>query len=89
MKEVLQITITRGKQPKTQIGKWLFWKIYWPIWKIQRPKLLSKFYYGLSNFILYLLPKKEREKQLKEFEDFDIVIRDKTNVSSETIIELK
>jgi len=79
MKEVLQITISKAKTPKTKLGKWWYWKVYWKIWKIWRPKLLAKFYGGLSMLMLSLLPKNKREEILKEYENIEIVIKDEIN----------
>jgi len=79
MKEVLQITLTKTKVPKSKIGKWFYWEIYWTVWKVWRPKIMAKIYLALSNFFLMLIPKSEREKVLREFEDVTIVIKDETN----------
>lgn len=79
MKEVLQITISKTKAPKTKLGKWFYWKVYFPIWRIWRPKMLSKIYWAISEGILKILPKSEREKLLKEFKEIDVVIKNKTN----------
>jgi hypothetical protein len=78
-KEVLQITFTKAKVPKSKIRKWFYWNVYWRVWKIWKPHFLAKFYWGLSNLILALLPKAEREKALKEFEDVTVVIKDETH----------
>lgn len=77
-KEVLQITLSKSKAPTSKLGKWWYWKIYFPIWNIWRPKMMAKVYMGLSNFILMLIPKSEREKILKEFEEIEVVIKDET-----------
>jgi hypothetical protein len=78
-KEVLQITFKKAKVPDSKLGKWFYWKIYWKVWQIWRPKMLAKFYGALSNFIFALMPKAEREKILKEFENIEVHIKDETN----------
>ena len=76
MKESLQITISKAKTPKTKLGKWLYWKIYWKIFKIWKPRILAKIYGALALVALSLLPKSEREKLLKEFENINVIIKD-------------
>lgn len=75
-KEVLQITISKSKIPTSKIGKWFYWNVYFIPFKIWRPKLMSKIYLGLSNICLAILPKAEREKILKEFEEVTVIIKD-------------
>jgi len=77
-KEILQITLTKQKTPKSKLGKWLFWKIYFPVWKVWRPKMLAKFYWFMSNLMLFLIPKKERDALLKEFEEIEVHVKDET-----------
>ena len=74
-KEVLQITLTKAKVPKSKIGKWLYWSVYFTVWKIWRPKILAKIYWWLSELFLRMISKSEREKLIKETEDFDVVIK--------------
>ena len=45
----LQITITPLKVPKNTITKWLFWNVYWKIWKVWRSKLLAFIFKKLAN----------------------------------------
>ena len=78
MKDTLQITLSKVKLPNSKLGKWLYWNVYFRIWKVWRPKLLAKFYYGLSNFFFMFLPKVEKEKALKELENIDVIIKDET-----------
>ena len=80
MKEVLQITLTNVKTPKSKLGKWLYWKIYWPIFKVWKPRMLAKFYGALAIVALSLMPKAEREKALKEFENIKVQIKDERKV---------
>jgi len=75
LKEYLQVTISKRKGPRTKIGRWLFWRIYWPVWKVWRPNVLSKIFFAISQFFLLLLPKEEREKLKKEYEEIDVVIK--------------
>ena len=76
MKEVLQITLTNAKTPKSKLGKWLYWKIYWPIFKVWKPRMLAKIYGALAIVALSFLPKQEREKLLKEFQNINVTIKD-------------
>jgi len=78
-KEVLQITLTKAKVPNTKLGKWWYWKIYWKVWQIWRPKLLAKIFGGLSMLMLSLMTKKAREEALKEFEEIEVHIKDERN----------
>jgi hypothetical protein len=76
MKEVLQITITKAKSPTSKLGKWWYWKIYWPIFKVWKPRMLAKIYGALAIVALSLLPKAEREEALKEFQNIEVTIKD-------------
>jgi len=75
MKESLVITFSKRKLPKTKFGKWFFWKIYFKIWCIWRPLMISKICWALSELILKMLPKKQREELLKEYEEIDVIIK--------------
>ena len=77
-KEVLQITFTTRKAPKTKFGRWLYWKVWFQFWHIWRPRQLSKFYGALSTLFLSFLPKEKREEILKEFDEIEIQFIDKT-----------
>jgi len=68
-KEILQITLSKQKAPKTKLGKWFYWKIYFKVWKIWKPRLMSKFYHGLYVFFMWLTPKETRKKIEKELEE--------------------
>jgi hypothetical protein len=76
-KEVLQITITTRKASKNKIIRW-FQHLWFNIWHIYKPKILSKVCWFLSELILKILPKEEREKLRKEYNEIDMVIIDKT-----------
>lgn len=75
-KEVLQITITNRKLSKNKIIRWFQyqWFIIWGIWK---PKVVSKICWYISEGILKILPKEEREKLRKEYEEIEVHIVDK------------
>ena len=45
----LQITITPLKVPQNKTTKWLFWNVYWTIWKVWRHKLLAFVFGKLAN----------------------------------------
>ena len=77
-KDILQITISERKSPKTKFGKWFYNKIWFPLWSIWRPRMLAKFYKGMSDFMLMFLPKQKREEFLKEFEDVEVQIVNET-----------
>jgi hypothetical protein len=76
-KEFLQVTITNRKLSKYKPIRWLQhkWFIVWSIWK---PKVVSKVCWYISEAILKILPKAEREKLRKEYEEIDMIIIDKT-----------
>lgn len=48
--EYLKITVTPMRVPKNKIIRYLFWNIYWRVWKIWKPKFLAWFYGGLANW---------------------------------------
>lgn len=76
-KEILQITIGKPRKFKTKFGKWFYNKIWFIVWYIWKPKVLSIFYGSIADFIYWLAPKSVKEewdKEMKEFE-FDIRIR--------------
>lgn len=77
-KEILQITIKPRKQPKTKFGRWFDNKIWFPFWYIWRPKAMSKFFWGVSEMFLRMLPKTKREELRKEYDEIDAVIVNKT-----------
>ena len=77
-KSILQITVTKSNAPKTKLGYWFYWNIYWRIWRIWRPKIMSKFYFVVSRIMLSVLPKEKREELLKETEDIEVHIINKT-----------
>jgi hypothetical protein len=79
-KDVLQITISKTKVPKTKLGKWFYWNIYFQVWRVWRPKLMAKIYWALSEFIFCMLPKSEQQKMLKEFDEVKVVIKNETDV---------
>ena len=70
-KEILQITIEEHKEPKSKLGKWFYWKIWYKIWYIYRVRLKSWFYGGVSNMMLKMMPEAKREELLKELFDKD------------------
>jgi len=72
-KEVLQITISKRKTSKYKVIRWFQYK-WFVVWRIWRPKVLSKVCWFLSEMILKMMPQKEREKLLKEFEEIEIHI---------------
>ena len=76
-KDILQITISKQKIPKSKFGHWWFWNIYWKVWKIWRPKFLAWMFRGLANFIYWLAPENVKQELDKEFEEVEIVIKDK------------
>jgi len=79
-KEVLQITISKTKLPKSKLGKWLYWNLYWRVWKIWRPKFLAWFFKGLADFIYWCAPKSIKEKWDKEWdEEIKIVVKNEYN----------
>jgi hypothetical protein len=81
VQEYLQITIRKHRKPKTKLGYWWYWKIWFPVWYIWRPKVLSKFYYGMSvlfRLILRTLSKSKYEEFVKETEEFDVLIKNMT-----------
>ena len=73
-KEVLQITISKSKikTPKTRFRRWLFWNVYWNVWKVWRPRLMSKIWHGLY---LLLTPASMKKKIDKELEEINIVVK--------------
>ena len=77
-KEILQITISKRKAPKTKFGRWFYWKVWFQVWSIWRPRVLAKFYGSLSNIFLSLIPKEKREEILEEFEEIEVHIVDET-----------
>lgn len=77
--KTLQITITKVKLPKSRMLRYLYLKVWFPIWNIWRPKMLAKFYFFLSMCLLALLPKEKRDLLVKEMnEEIDIIIKDET-----------
>jgi hypothetical protein len=76
-KDILQITLKERKEPKTLLGKWWNKHMYWK-WVIFWGKVKSKFYGGLSKFMLSLLPKEKREEILKEYEEVEVHIVNET-----------
>jgi hypothetical protein len=78
-KQILQVTIFKGKNPKTKLGKWIYWKVYFTIFRIWKPLIIGKFYMILSTIFLALLPKTKRDEILKEFIDVKIVLKDDKN----------
>ena len=75
-KEILQITITSRKASKNKIIRWLQWR-WFDFWCIFKPKMLSKFYWFMSEMFLRMLPKKQREELRKEYEEIDVLVIDK------------
>ena len=78
-KEILQITISKRKVPKSKFGKWLYWNIWFTIWGIWRPRFLAWLFGGLSNFIYWLAPKSVKEEWDKEFEEIEVHIINELN----------
>lgn len=76
--EYLQITIRKHRKPKTKLGYWWSWKIWFPVWYIWRPMILSKFYWLMSKFFALFIPKSMREEIEKECEEFDVLIENMT-----------
>ena len=74
-RQVLQITIKKVKAPKTRFGKWFYWKVYFPFWRIWRPKMLSKVFKFLAEITFSMLPKSEQKRILEESNDFDVVVK--------------
>ena len=66
-KEVLQITILQGKEFKTKFGKWFYWRIWFKVWGIYKPKFLAWF------FGLFL----SKETKRNMFNDLEIKIKTK------------
>ena len=64
-KEILEITISKSKKLKTKFGTWFYWKVWFKVWSIWKPKFLSWF------FGLFL----SKETKRKMWEDLDIVIK--------------
>jgi len=87
-KEVLQITISERKAPKTKLGKWFYWKVWFQVWRIWRPKMLSKFYKAMSNLMLLPLSKEKRAEVLKEFEEIEVqIVNDTMNNEMTQVIK--
>jgi hypothetical protein len=78
-KEILQITISKHKAPTSKFGKWFYWKIWFRVWYIWKPKVMSKIYKALSTVMLSMLPKAKREEILKELGEIEVHIVNKTN----------
>ena len=68
-KEILQITFTNRKLSKTKFGKWVYWNIWFQVWDIWRPKMLSKFCYMILSIL---------SKDKENYGDIKIHIIDKT-----------
>lgn len=50
MKEgYFKMTFKKLRVPKNKLLKWFFWNVYWKVWNIWKPKMLSKFYWWLFN----------------------------------------
>ena len=91
-KDLLLITFEKPKEFKTKFGRWWYWKIWFPVWFIFRPRVLSKFYWCMSELSLRMLPKAEREKVRKEMEEWDVMLVNETddeNLTEHIISELK
>ena len=73
-KDVLQITISGRKVPKSRWGKWLYWNIWFQFTSIWLVKLKSKFFGTLSNMMLSLMPKAKREEVLEEYKEIEVQI---------------
>ena len=87
-KEVLQITISERKAPKTKFGRWLYWKVWFQVWSIWRPKVMSKIFKALSNLMLLPLSKEKRAELNKEFEEIEVQIVNET-MNKEMTQEIK
>jgi len=76
-KEILQITISKRKLPKSKFGKWLYWKIWFRVWGIWRPRFSAWFFGALADFMYWLAPREVKEKLDKEFGEIEVHIKDK------------
>lgn len=76
-KDVLQITLSERRVPKSRWGKWLYWNIWFQFWSIWMVKLKSKFFGTISKFMLSLMSKEKREEVLKEYEEVEVQILNK------------
>lgn len=76
-KEILQITISSRKASKYKLIRW-FQNQWFVVWNIWRPKMLSKFYWFMSEAMLRMLPKEKRDELLKEFDEIEVHIVDNT-----------
>ena len=77
-KDILQITFSKRKLPKTKFGRWFYWKLKFQVWDIWRPRFLAWFFSGLSTFIYWIVSKEVKEKWDKEFEEIEVHIIDET-----------
>ena len=73
MDEILQITISKREAPKTKLGRWFYWRVWFKIWGIWRPKFLSWF------FGLFL----SKETKRKLYDDLEIHIINEINDEKE------
>lgn len=76
-KEILQITISKRKTSKYKLIRW-FQNQWFVVWEIWRPKLVSKVCGFMADLMLKMLPKEERDKLLKEFDEIEVHIVDNT-----------
>jgi hypothetical protein len=60
------VKFTSIKPFRNKYHKWLYWNIYWRIWMIWRPLLLSKIFLGIAISLEYitlsLTKNKDRDK---------------------------
>ncbi len=76
-KEILQITIKKPKRFKTKFGKWFYNNIWFTVWYIWKPKVLSIFFRSIADFLYWLAPKSVKEEWDKEFNDeFELHIKE-------------
>ena len=68
-KKLLQITFNEPKKFKTKFGKWFYNEIWFDLWHIRRPKVMSVIYGSLADFIYWLAPQDVKDKMDKELEE--------------------
>ena len=61
--EYLVLEFKPMKVPKNKILKWLFWNVYWQVWKIWRPTFLAWFYGGIADWIEKRIPEEVKEDE--------------------------
>jgi len=77
-KEVLQITLTKRRLSKNKLVRW-FQNLWFQIWCIYRPKIMSKFYGGIYHLMLKMMSEETRKKYMEEDEEIEVHIINKLN----------